>query len=151
VYDPIAPMKVLATNEMFRDPALADVSDAELEQYRTDRDLEALAPRLQGEPTLFEIRRLPPVAAMSLDGLPAVSRWFAAFGLACQRVACAGGEVMEADPRKLKPSSHGTKIADDEWFNKVSRRFGIATCYEMGRVAHEWARLPEKDRGPFSF
>ncbi len=149
--DPIAPIKVLATNEMFRDPALADISEAELEDYRKTRDYDAIKDRLQGSPTIFDVKRLPPTAAMTLDTMNEKSRLFTAFLLACHDVTLADGASLVPDPKKMRNAQHGAKLADDQWFNDVATRFGIETCYEVGRVAYEWARLPSSAKGPFTY
>jgi hypothetical protein len=151
LHDPIAPLEVVATNEMFRDPALADLSEAELDEYRKDRDLAALQDRLQCAPTAFVVQRLPPTAAMSLDGMTLNLRLFSAFVMGCHEVRLPDGAVLKPEPKKMRPGANGTKLADDEWFNAVSDRFGLETCYEIGRVAHQWARLPRAAHGPFIY
>lgn len=151
MHDPIAPLDVLATNETFRDPALSDLSDAELEQYRKDRDLAAIKDRLSGAPTAFVVKRLPPTAAVTLDSMAGHMRLFTAFVLAVHEVRLPDGAVLKPEPKKMRAGMNGTQIAPDEWFNDVADRFGVDTCYEIARVAHEWARLPRAARGPFTY
>ncbi len=151
LHDPIAPLDVLATNGMFRDPALADLSEAELDDYRRTRDLEAVQARLKGEPTRFIVRRLPPSVIIAMEGMGGAARLFQALLFAVHCVRLPDGAELCPDPKTMKPGPNGTRYAPDEWFDQLATRFGIETCYEVGRVAFEWARLPGAAKGPFSY
>lgn len=151
LHDPIAPMHVVATNEMFRDPALADLSDAELDEYRATRDLDAIRERLQGAPTVFVVQRLPPTAALLMrDSLPA-QRTYSAFCLACHEVRLPDGAVLKPEAKRVKAGQNGLRVADGEWINDAARRFGLRTVEEIAQVAYEWGSLPESAVGPFVY
>lgn len=150
--NPLAPLDVLATNEMFRDPALADLSEAELAEYRATRDLDAIRARLpeSPKPTVFVVKRLPPVSTAGMEGMSRSFRELLAFLQACHCVVLPDGAPLEPDRKKMSKAAGGVSQADDEWFNRIAARFGVETCYEIGRVAFEWARLPESAKGPFT-
>jgi hypothetical protein len=42
------------------------------------------------------------------------------------------------------------EVADEEWVNDLSRKFGLSTLYELAAVAIRLASLPEDQRGPFA-
>lgn len=151
LHDPVAPLEVVATNEMFRDPALADLSDVEVEEYRKSRDLGPFKDRLKEPPTVFVVQRLPPTVAITLDSMTGPMRLLTAFAVACHEIRLPDGATLRPEAKRMRGGSNGTKVADDEWPNLVADRFGLDTIYEIARVAHEWARLPRAAHGPFTY
>jgi hypothetical protein len=150
VQDPFSPFEIVCFNEMWSDPAFA-LSPAEVEAYRKTRDLAAILPKLKegARPTLFRLERLPASVLPAWEGLGVAMAYARAFSLACHWVVPADGPAMEPDRAKVVPQDKGLAQADDEWFDRVAKKYGIATCYEIGRVAYHLARLPEGARGPF--
>lgn len=148
--DPIAPLRIVATNEHFA--AVSDdldMSPADLDAYRRTRD-EALVRAKPGRaPTWFVVQRLPAIviptlARMSADEL----RDQTAFLMACHLVETPTLK-HEPEARQYASGIGGTRLAGDDWFNACARRWGVETCLEVGRVAFQWARLPEGAVGFF--
>lgn len=148
--DPFKPFDVVCFNEAFSDPAFA-LAPSEIQEYVRDRDLERIMPRLKegAKPTLFRVTRLPASVLPGWDGMGVAMVYARAFSLACHFIQPADGPAMEPDRQKMVPQGKGLTQADDEWFDRVARKYGVLTCYEVGRVAYHLARLPESARGPF--
>lgn len=158
----LAPLELLATNEMFCDPAI-DMSDPDspesgpsaedrLSEYRRTREMAALVMRSDATPTVFVCKRLQPVlAARALDTVSTAHARINAFVFGCHEIRLPSGEIMK--PRKLNASAYGASAPVDEaeWINAVATRFGLATVHEIGQVIYERARLPEAAKGPFSY
>lgn len=157
----LAPLEILATNEMFTDPAI-DMSDPDdpsvgpsaedrLAEYRRTRDMSALALKPDVAPTVFVCKRLQPVlAARALDTVTQAHARLNAFIFGCHEIRTPD-VVMK--PKKLAASAFGasTPADENEWVNAVAARFGLSTIHEIGQVIYERARLPEAAKGPFSY
>jgi hypothetical protein len=158
--NPLAPLEVVATNNMFFDPAI-DMDDPDgdglsaeerLTEYRKTRDLSVLVKRPGQEFTAFVCK--PMVAAFERNALRPLHesmRLGGAVLACCHLVKLPDGSELRPTT-KLKPLSFGMQAPDEkEWIGELTRRFGSDTIEEIGAVIIERARLPEGARGPFPF
>lgn len=162
--NPLATLRVVATNDAWRDPAI-DMSDPDpasvpdgapapptgeerLARYRETRDLTDLAWRPEMKPTIFVVERLPPVfISGSIDQMSQHPRHTYAFLAACRRVELPDGRAMVA--KMSRDKVYKVTLATDDWINEVADAFCLETVYEVGRVAHQWAKMRAAERSPF--
>jgi hypothetical protein len=143
--DPIAPLRVVATN----DPALdlESMGDS-LAEYAKTRDASLLKFKTGMQPAWFLVRGMTAVYLIDVVSTARTVRAQSALAfLACVH------EVELPDGRKLAPEkidvANRQRVAADEWLDVAIRRFGIDAVQEIGRVAVRRAELPEDSRGPF--
>lgn len=143
IHDPVAPLSIVSVN----DKAI-DWDATDLQKYQETRDLELLKPKGDSKPTKFYIRRLPATFVLqALEGASVGEKTVLALRAALFRVELPTGA-------ELKPSKTtkqlACEVADEEWVNDLSRKFGLSTLYELAAVAIRLASLPEDQRGPFA-
>ena len=148
--DPLANLEIVATNEMYLDPAL-DMGEAELEEYRKTRDSALLVCKPEQATVRFVVKRIPASFLPTLEGMSPAVRFQVALLVACHEIRLPGGDTLQPDRRQMTNGACATKVAGEEWYNLIATRYGYETCREIGRVAYEHARLPEGKLGPFTW
>jgi hypothetical protein len=162
VQDPLGPLEVIATNPMWRDPAIdmsepaadadgAPSAEERLAKYRETRDRAVLVLKPDVAPTLFVCKPLPAVFVQTtLAGMSPHARALFAFVAGCHLVKLPNGGELKA--AKLQPSAYGTSRPDEHaWIETITRKFGMDTVTEIGDVIFARARLPEGAPGPFPY
>jgi hypothetical protein len=149
VQNPIAPFRVVRVNDVTRDPAL-NMTPAQLVRYCEDRDEAKLSFREGCQPDWIEVQPIPRTQLPLLDSLfDQEQRWVRAFAIACHRIVCGDGTVIECPAEQLAPSGRDAKAASEEWiYGEVFDRIGMLGIYEVGQVAIARAKLPKGARGP---
>lgn len=147
IQDPCAPLVVVRANQLTSDPAI-DWTATDAEEYRKTRDLELLKPKGSEQPVKFCLRRMPASFVLqALENISTGEKTLVSIRAALFRIELPGGTVLT--PKKTTKQL-GCEVADEEWPNELSRKFGISTLYEMASVAINFAGLPEDQRGPFA-
>jgi hypothetical protein len=149
VQSPLAPIRVVRVNDATRDPAL-NMTPAQILRYLEDRDPAKLAFKDGCAPDWIEVQPIPRTQIPLLDSLfEDEQRWVRAFAIACHRIVCGDGSVIECPPEQLAPSGKDAKMAGEEWvYGEVFDRIGMHGIYEVGQLALARCKLPRGAAGP---
>lgn len=147
--NPIGDLEAIATNSLWRDPAIP--ADCDLTKYRETRDLADISLRESPKPTLFVLSpiKASAIAGLSSPSISAQSRYAIAFLRSCHLVKLPDGRCLQ--PSAFEGLGPQGRFAEESWIEEITAEFGYETVQEMGRVAYERAWLPRAARGPFTY
>lgn len=146
----IQQLAAVRVNPRCVDPAI-NVAKSNLAEYRRTRELEHLVFVEGVKPATFW---LDPIAfswvvnVCRLDGISETARYVAAFRGSCFAIDLPDGTRMVPTPGEIT-SNGETRYTDEAWIQRVSKRFGLLTVYELGAVALQRAELPEEQQAFF--
>lgn len=149
---PFEAMRIVSIDRKPMDPAI-DPEKSNFLEYRLTRKLDSLVFHEGKSPVYCDVQKMPrrvlrgPIAG--LERTPHLQRQLA-FKIACHQIERADGSKLECDPKWLDEGIGGTQVANEDWLDAVSNEFGEDLIDEIGRVAVEFAKLPEGQHGPFS-
>ncbi len=167
--NPLVPLRVVRCNPTDPDHAI-DIKnpDTQLGKYVVTRDVENLRFLPDTNPTWFNVERLPQAFLTDvLDSVyPIAARRLLAFRAAIHVIDGPNGVYVTADDERLQAhpkgsapkgaafvcteGDHGTDIAPLDFAQTITDEFGAEVIQELGQVAIDFARLPRKQKGPFS-
>lgn len=156
---------VICTNELFCDPAI-DLTEPEqpedenapriptvlemLDTYRKTRDINDLRFKPGVKPVLFKVRQLKTTFTSVIGDMNFELQRIKTFCAACYEVTLADGTPMKpkAPSKPIVLGGHNMP-QEDEWVDRVRKKFGISSIIEVAEVVFQEARLPEDSKAAF--